>query len=678
MNQKARSSFKFSLWSCNVLNLSFLVRKKISISDKVKCLIVIALVVLLNACEKKDNSYIYDLSADPNASNNCGNSGLDGEGCAKLVTTGPFVAGDATSFIVEFTVGGSGIAVGGGISIGIHHAADWSTQIEGKAKRNYVKVESNFPDDLVLERYDWLPNGMFSDIQQALFKNAIYHHAIVAKVTKRPIASGEKIVFVFGANSEGINVPHPATVDQEFRVTTDVDGNGIYDRINDQPGYNILPANPESLVAFVPAQAVKNEDFDILIRVEDRYLNLVDSYEGSVSLVDEVGDLVASEVKIEGGIGNAKIYLNSTGYHRIRLSSADDKFSGRSNPIRVFDEMPSVKLYWGDLHGHTGVSDGLGKNADEFFSFGRDQAALDVIALTDHGHPDWAANIKAVQDYYMPGKYVTILAQEAGAGPNHMNLYFRRDDTAHIAHWQNDYAKFLQTVYEQYNSDGQQKVITAPHHFAYDRGIQSDSRYPFGLEVWDDRVVRFVEVYSAHGTSEFKDNPRPLTPQSNDPHKYMQSALSSGLKFGVIGASDNHDSKPGRSVWGRYPGGLSGIWAKSLERDEVWDAIWNYSVYGTSKDRIYVEFFINNEPMGSSLESGDLVNIEAYIIGKTDDLVVEIVLDNQPVRRFETDNGMINFSIEDSILMGEHFYYLRVTQSNGERAWSTPIWVSVK
>ncbi len=32
-------------------------------------------------------------------------------------------------------------------------------------------------------------------------------------------------------------------------------------------------------------------------------------------------------------------------------------------------------------------------------------------------------------------------------------------------------------------------------------------------------------------------------------------------------------------------------------------------------------------------------------------------------------------AFEDSPGAGTSFYYLRVVQSNGERAWSTPIWV---
>ena len=295
------------------------------------------------------------------------------------------------------------------------------------------------------------------------------------------------------------------------------------------------------------------------------------------------------------------------------------------------------------------------------------------MALTDHGHFDWTANIKAVQDYHQPGEYVTILAQEAGAGPDHMNIYYRRDNTEHLSQWQTDYRRFLDWVKHQFNGNGHEhemEAMVAPHHFAYDRG---DPDYPFGA--WDDEVARFVEVYSSHGTSEYPGNPRPLAHSSSDSRKYMQNALDQGLRFGVIAASDNHDSHPGRSVWGRYPGGLAGIWASELTREAVWQALYRYRTYGTSLDRIYVEFRIDGNFMGSEIQTDQPVAISAYVIGKSDNVTVELLRNSQVIHTEKTDTGFVELDITDQHDSGSAYYYLRITQDNGERAWSSPIWV---
>ena len=42
-----------------------------------------------------------------------------------------------------------------------------------------------------------------------------------------------------------------------------------------------------------------------------------------------------------------------------------------------------MPTYWGDLHGHSQLSDGR-RSPDEYYTFARDQAELDFCALTDH------------------------------------------------------------------------------------------------------------------------------------------------------------------------------------------------------------------------------------------------------------------------------------------------------
>jgi hypothetical protein len=607
---------------------------------------------------------------------NCSHSGRDGEGCIRLIAPDFFVSGSSTEFMIEVTVGESGIAVGGGIAIGRHHAAEWKMQTHNAEKANHIHVESPNMENIIVKRSMPFPRTMFKARIGNLFNNKIYGKGILIGVINKPLLAGEKVRIYFGAKGLGMTVPGPADDDQEFRVTTDIDGDGRYEKTATQPVYIIRFSSAKSFTGVAPAQVVVDEPFNILVRLEDEFFNVVQNYNGKLSFYDEQENLLAKGVDINSGLTHVALSLPSVGFHRIRIKSDGDDYLGRSNPIRVYKTLPEYKLYWSDLHGHTGISDGLGKSANEYFAFGRDIAGLDVIALTDHGNFDWEANVKAVQDFHQPGKYVTLLAQEAGAGPDHMNLYFRRDDTDHISKWHKDYSNFMQWVYKQYNLNDSQEAMTGPHHYAYNRGKRGDEGYPFATDIWDERVARFVEVYSSHGTSEFKNNPRPLRIPSEDDRKYLQFALAAGLKFGIIGASDNHDSKPGRSVWGYYPGGLSGIWATQLNRESIWDSMWNYHLYGTSADRIYMEFYINEYPMGEGISTNDSVHIEAYIIGKTDILDVVIIRDNIEIQKFSTDNGLIEFSLEDSLAVGEHFYYLRVTQDNGERAWSSPIWVT--
>jgi len=570
--------------------------------------------------------------------------------------------------------GATGIPVGGGFSIGMHHASSWPVQIVTPDKSGHVEVVSPNASNLSLEHHIWAPRGMLSRKNPPRNPDWIFHNVIIAKVTNQAVLPGEIVDVKFGANEQKLRVQRYVDPDHEFRVTTDIDGDGKYAGINSSPIIPVTHASGHSLSATAPSQVAKNESFSILIRMEDSNYNIVESYQGTVTLRDETGSIIANDILINNGMGSTQVTLSSIGPHRIRIESADGEFSGRSNPIRVFQNLPEKGLYWADLHGHTGVSDGLGKDADEYFKFGRDIAALDIIALTDHGYPDWPANIQAVKDYYEPGKYVTILAFEGGGPSSHANFYYRGDDTDHLSGWPSSYKDFLDAAIEQHNSNAAQpEAMAAPHHFTYEVGSNRELLYPF--IGWNDKVARFIEVYSSHGTNEFIGNPRPLGAPSSDPSIYMQGGLARGLKFGVIGASDNHDSRPGRSIWGAYPNGLAAVWADSLTRDDVWDSLWNRETYATSIDRIYMEFRLNEHTMGSDIATTVPVNITGYIIGKTDVLEVTLIKNNQEIKSYATDNGLIEFSYEETPEPGEHFYYLRVSQNNGERAWSTPIWL---
>lgn len=592
----------------------------------------------------------------------------DGEGTAQLVSPRSLIAGESAQIVIEVTAGPSGIPVGGGVCLGLHHAAAWpQIQVNAPEKAGYTSYSCATPGNFEVTWYGWVPKGVFTDVQATGRSDGIHHQVAIAKVTKAPIEPGEVVTITLGANEKGIAVQRHSDPGHEFHISTDVDGDGVFKGIAVQPRKDILPAAATQLVASVPAQITPAVKFELQVRAEDAFHNLATGYNGTVTVHDEDGALLLDEVELTDGMARVALFVNTEGPRRLRLS--DGVLSGRGNPCRAMMEMPELRIYWGDIHGHTSVSDGLGENAEEFFAFGRDVANLDVCALTDHGHFDWPANIAAVQKYHDPYRYVALLAQEGGARMDHLNYYYRGDTTPHIEGWPPDYGVLLNTLYEQYNDGAEPQVITGPHHFTYDRG---DDRYPFGI--WDDRVARFVEVYSSHGTSEYLGNPRPCQ-GAKDESKFMQAGLAKGLRFGVIGASDNHDSKPGRTIWGHYPGGLNAFLAPELTREDIWKALWNRHVYATSFDRIYMEFTLDGEPMGSDLERDGAVTLHYYVLGKTDNLTVHLLRNNEEIRVDETGNGLVEVTIEDTPPADDNFYYLRVVQDNGERAWSTPIWV---
>jgi len=595
----------------------------------------------------------------------------DGEGTATIEPTGDLIAGSNVTITVTYTVGPSGIPVGGGVMLAVHHASYWpGLQIDAPNQPGHMTVTCETPDNFELEWYPWwAPKGTFlkrtpQDGKAA--RDPLFHRSLFAKVKREALEPGEEVRFVLGANGHGTTVQPYVDKNHEFRVMTDADGDGAYASIRSFPVFDIVPNVAHHLVGSVPAVVVAGEPFEMQIRAEDEFFNCATGYAGEVTVRDEDGSVLAENVSVSGGLTRIELTLADAGPRRIRLD--DGTLEGRSNPFRVCEEAPEYRIYWGDIHGHTTISDGLGDNAYDYFEFGRDVADLDVCALTDHGMYDWPKTIDAVKKFYEPGKYVTILGMEGGAKFGHMNLYYRSDDEEHISTWPATYEAFLKHVAEQYGTEG--RVITGPHHFS---AADGKGDYPFGI--FDERIERFVEIYSAHGTSEYRGNPRPLGKPETD-LSFTQTALAKGLRFGIIASRDNHDSHPGRPAWGAYKGGLVAFLAKELTREAVWDAFWNRRVYATSYDRVYVEFTVNDRVMGSDFAVDAPCSIDYYVIGQADNVDVFLIRNNEEIRKDSADNGVVEVSFEDDPPAGENFYYLRVVQDNGERAWSTPIWIA--
>ena len=59
-----------------------------------------------------------------------------------------------------------------------------------------------------------------------------------------------------------------------------------------------------------------------------------------------------------------------------KIREAEEKFKPSPSEYRAF---------FGELHGHCGLSDGIG-TPDSYFTSIRDRAGLDFAALTDHDH----------------------------------------------------------------------------------------------------------------------------------------------------------------------------------------------------------------------------------------------------------------------------------------------------
>ena len=95
-----------------------------------------------------------------------------------------------------------------------------------------------------------------------------------------------------------------------------------------------------------------------------------------------LADFVMPDVTWTGGISELKKIATMAEENEWRRRTVAG-LEAEVNPIVI--RRARRRLVWGDLHGHSGVSDGTG-TPEDYYAYARDVARLDVAVLTDHDH----------------------------------------------------------------------------------------------------------------------------------------------------------------------------------------------------------------------------------------------------------------------------------------------------
>jgi len=367
------------------------------------------------------------------------------------------------------------------------------------------------------------------------------------------------------------------------------------------------------------------------------------------------------------------------------------------------DKIKEYKVYWGDIHRSSTASGGK-TSMEEHFKVAREDLNLDFFALADNAYltenpmkyrfymeklkgpksttdgrtpeyldpesimklhqiseTNWKKLQKLVRNYHQPNKFVTFLAYEwCSAKYGDRNIYYFNDDEPLRL------ARNLSQLYQQLSKV---KCMIIPHHPGYAVG-----RRGVDWNYHDRRLERLVEIFSLHGSSEKPvDNEIPLRNigmGSNVPGSSVQEALNRGYKLGIIASSDCHED-PRQVV-------LAGVYSQELTREGIWEALWNRHCFGTTGEKIKIEFFMDNYPMGSIYATDSFPNIKVSVKGTARIKRVELVKNGSVVYNQEGDENYIEFELTDTEIpfKPDNYYYVRVLQEDANMGWSSPIWVS--
>jgi hypothetical protein len=486
----------------------------------------------------------------------------------------------------------------------------------------------------------------------------------------RALAAGERIRIEYGAGPAGAIADRFAERESRFFFGVDGDGDGVRAWIAEHPAVDVAPGPPARLALQLPATARPGEPFLLRAAVLDAAGNAGVAFEGTLRLTLPPGVDGPAELPVgAGGRARAALRLASFGIVRIRAEGPGG-LAGESNPCVVTPDAPRV--LFGDLHGHSNLSDGTG-TPEDFYAYARDVAGLDVAALTDHDHwgipfldetpAHWRRIEAAALGYHEPGRFVTLLGYEWTSwifGHRHV-LHF-----ADAAELRSSIDERFDTPAELWASLAGAPALTFAHHSAGDP-VATDWRIP------PDPVLEPVtEIVSVHGSSESFDSPRPVSGmlQGNT----VRDALARGYRLGLVGSGDSHDGHPGLAhVASSGSSGLAGILAAEATREAVLEALRARRVYATNGPRIVLDVTLDGAPMGAALPAGAGKALVVRVAAPEPLEAVEFVGPSGVLAATEAQGARsLAFEAEAPALAAGDFLYVRVRQRDGGAAWSSP------
>jgi len=611
---------------------------------------------------------------------------------ATVSSDGQLKAGSHATLTITYTAGRRGLNKFGAIRAAFEHGANWGRlQTVAPKEENYVTAQG--PPGVELKA--------ITDPQIGLCELA------EAQVVSGKVRRGQVVRLIIGDRSGGSKgLLAPAISESpgagRVRIFEDRTGEGQFYAMPDVPEMNILPGPPHHLKVIARSWAAVGAPVNAVLQVQDKFNNLAAGLDKIITIVGlESGkNILSAEMKASDG-GFLRIQgltCPKAGIFRFRVQEAGGALSAVSNPIECLADAGAPRYYFGSIHSHTMLSDGL-NTIEGATLYARDVSNVDFFASTDHAIlPDdsydhvllrhniyedqWKAAADAARKFNDPGHFVTFLAFEWSTKTyGDKNIYFL-DDRA-------PYRRFPSTPEELYKSLEHDRVLVITHTMM---GVTGE-RGPNWDHV-DNRVEKVMEIVSGHGLREYTGNYSPICkhdkelPLASIRGNLAAEVLKRGLRLGFVGGSDDHTGKPGSALKGVNAcpvAGFAGIRASTLSRDTIFNSIQNRAVYATSGARILLSFSINGHNMGEEMRIGNnvrrAITVEAH--GEAPIKEVDVIRENpyDPLKAWKWDApvydpGTLQWT-DDAPLTASTWYYVRVIQSDNHLAWSSPIWVDL-
>ncbi|MGZ4135129.1 MAG: CehA/McbA family metallohydrolase, partial [Tumebacillaceae bacterium] len=438
----------------------------------------------------------------------------------------------------------------------------------------------------------------------------------------------------------------------------------------DGPAYaNETPANHESVESYHPTISVDLDD-----------PNGVDL--SAVSVAIDAKDFTA---KATLSATQIKLVLTSdddlaVGTHTVSITTKD-MLGNTSTDTWTFDiaeRFTGGNHYRGTTHNHTNIShDAAGDPEDalkaaiahnyDYFAFSDHSHDIDSSLVgkdtVDHngmpertGGSDWQKTKDLAKAYTKDGKFVVFPAFEITSTTwGHSNVFGttnfidRIQDGGKYQNLQNYYAWTL--TYDNIVAQFNHPAMSAN---AFDNFIPYDKNV--------DKLFTMLEVGNGSGHYSY----------ANAETKFF-SALDLGWHVAPTYGEDNHDA-----TWGQTKK-RTVIVAKDLSQESLLDAMKKMHVYFSEDPQFQLDVLANGYYMGATVDSKSLNFNITGTTPNTSDAVQKVELITNGGRVVDTytptgNESAFNWKPSFTVMGGQQWFVVRVTQKDGDRIYSAPIW----
>ena len=392
-------------------------------------------------------------------------------------------------------------------------------------------------------------------------------------------------------------------------------------------------------------------------------------------------EVYAARAKAETPAGRAELAAFEDRRSRAQPMHANEaKDVARIRAYRTAVNGATYRILRGDFHRHTEISgDGAGDGSvEDYYRYMIDVAGMDTGIIGDHNmggdaEYSWWRTEKSYDVFRIPGRFTPLFGYERSvAFPNgHRNVVFDHRGVRTLPIQPEEMKGKVNSGTLVYPYLRQNRGICMEHSLATNQGTDYRDN--------DPELEPLVELYQGyHASYEYKGAPRAEDDNRQlhihggyQPEGFWWNALAKGLKLGVQSSSDHISTHCSYAM----------IFTPDEDRGRIVDNMRRRHAYAAT-DNIIVDFQAE-EPggrrrlMGEEFASSAPPKLRAKVGGTAPIAQIDLVRNNEFIYTLKPGKNDFEFEyLDKSARPGGNYYYVRVMQTDGNMAWSSPIWIA--